>query len=209
VQLLMLQLSIAAAGIAPIVTLWLRCFSRLHKHSPQNTQIRAGVELLHLHLHVASALLADTARQGLPLVASLLAAYSSGWQHHSPGLSCCVWHVLSPRKTYCGLCIVDYVTPLHRHDQGQRADCQIDDSLRVRLSCQLRAEPAACGTVCVYHTGCVTLTTRLRATGAFDGDACMRPLARLACAGMHAWTAQSEFQESLSGPLLVKRCIEV
>jgi hypothetical protein len=160
VQLLMLQLSIAAAGIAPIVTLWLRCFSRLHKHSPQNTQIRAGVELLHLHLHVASALLADTARQGLPLVASLLAAYSSGWQHHSPGLSCCVWHVLSPRKTNCGLCIVDYVTPLHRHDQGQRADCQIDDSLRVRLSCQLRAEPAACGTVCVYHTGCVTLTTR-------------------------------------------------
>jgi hypothetical protein len=39
-------------------------------------------------------------------------------------------------------------------------------------------------------------------TGAFDGDACMLD-------GLPAWTAHSEYQESLSGRLLVKLCIEV
>jgi hypothetical protein len=40
------------------------------------------------------------------------------------------------------------------------------------------------------------------ATGAFDGARCMLD-------GLPAWTGHSEYQESLSGPFLVKHCIEV
>jgi hypothetical protein len=72
------------------------------------TKIRAGVELsLHFHtLHVACALLADTARQGLPLVASLLAAYPSGWQHHPPGLeSLCLARSITKKKHIVGFAL--------------------------------------------------------------------------------------------------------
>jgi hypothetical protein len=43
---------------------------------------------------------------------------------------------------------------------------------------------------------------RFCATGAFDGARCMLD-------GLPAWTAHSEYQESLSARLLVKHCIEV
>jgi hypothetical protein len=52
----------------------------------------------------------------------------------------------------------------------------------------------------IRDTGCPLC--RFCAAGAFDGDACMLD-------GLPAWTAHLEYQESLSGPLLVKHCMKV